>query len=114
MVYRNRVAVHSAVGRRIFSAHAQLAAGMVLRGEADYESPGVIVLTQSVRLTDEMRQPQISKWRVPHADSSAGDAGRGNTAVPRHQAIHYQADAQQTAVKLRDGRVCGWRRSMDS
>lgn len=110
MDFRNRVAVHSLIGRRIFTAHAALATAMVLTGEADYEGPGVIVLTQSVRLTDEMSRPAITKIRAPHADSSTGDAGRGNTAVPRHQALHYRADADQYAARTPAGRISGYRR----
>ena len=110
MIYKSRVAVHSPIGRRIYTAHAQLAAAMVRRGEADYESPGVIMLTQTVRLTDEMTRPLIGKWRVPHCDSSSGDAGRGSAAVVPAHSLHYQATAGQTPVLTNCGKTCGWQR----
>ena len=112
MNYNSRVNVHSPVGRRIYTAHAALAAAMVARGEADYESAKVIILTQTTHLTDEMTRPRIVKWRVPHADSSAGDAGRGCASVSRHQTIHYQADEEQTSAVSHDMRHCGWRRTV--
>jgi hypothetical protein len=112
MVYKSRVAVHSQVGRRIYTVHAQLAAAMVLHGEAEYESPGIIVLTQTVRVTAEMTRPAIGKFRVPHADSSCGGGGLGNTAVPPRQSLHYRSDAEQTPSLLRDGRTCGYRRNV--
>ena len=109
MKLKSRVAVHSRIGRRVFTAHRELAMMMVRDGEADYATPGIIVLTQSVRTTAEMQRPRIAKIKVNRAKSSAGDAGRGLTFLPPVKTVHYPSLTARTPVHCPEGNVIGYR-----
>jgi hypothetical protein len=92
--FHNRVSVLNAeLGRRVYSASAHEAVRLVVLGQARRVDSKNIVLTQVVIRTSEMDQIPIRRMRVPQADSSTGDAGRGNTFGPRFRSVHIRTSS---------------------